>query len=351
MYVWWPGIAESIEESVRHCTECQLNQATPPVAPLHPWSWPTRPWARLHLDFAGPVKGKMFLILIDAHSKWIEVFHTPNATSSAVIEELRTVSAKFGLPETIVTDNGSCFTSEEFEQFLKKNGITHLTSAPYHPSSNGLAERAVQIVKKGLKKITEGTLEARLAKILMSYWLTPQSTTGISPAELLLGRRPQSRLDLLKPHSAERVERNQQKQKEHHDIKARSRNLNVGENVFVRNYHRGSRWLPGRIERQTGPISFRVKLTNGQSRRCHQDQIRKRSVCVDIPDEDAELDIGSGSNVPAVEESIPKDTVDTAVPPVAAPRSASSIPVPERKSYPKRVRLPVERYEPTWRIT
>ena len=330
MYVWWPGIAESIEESVRHCTECQLNQATP--APLHPWSWPTRPWARLHVDFAGLLKGKMFLILIDAHSKWIEAFHTPNATTSAVIEELRTVFAKFGLPETIVTDNGSCFTSEEFEQFLKKNGITHLTSAPYH---NGLAERAVQIVKKGLKKITEGTLEARLAKILMSYRLTPQSTTGISPAELLLGRRPRSRLDLLKPHSAERVERNQQKQKEHHDIKARSRNLNVGENVFVRNYHRGSRWLPGRIERQMGPISFRVKLTNGQSRRCHQDQIRKRSVCVDIPDEDAELDIGSGSNLPAVEESISKDTVDTPVPPVAAPRSASSIPVPERKSYPK----------------
>ena len=84
MYVWWPGIAESIEESVRHCSECQLNQATPPVAPLHPWSWPARPWARLHLDFAGPVKGKMFLILIDTHSKWIEAFHTPNATSSAV---------------------------------------------------------------------------------------------------------------------------------------------------------------------------------------------------------------------------------------------------------------------------
>ena len=70
----------------------------------------------------------MFLILIDAHSKWIEAFHTPNATSSAVIEELRTVFAKFGLPETIVTDNGSCFTSEEFEQFLKKNGITHRRS-------------------------------------------------------------------------------------------------------------------------------------------------------------------------------------------------------------------------------
>ena len=111
-----------------------------------------------------------------------------------------------GLPETVVTDNGTCFTSSEFEGFLKKNGIKHFTSAPYHPASNGLAERAVQIVKKGLKKMTEGSISERLARILMSYRLTPQTTTGISPAELLLGKRPRSRLDLLKPHTAEHVE-------------------------------------------------------------------------------------------------------------------------------------------------
>ena len=71
------------------------------------------PWARLHLDYAGPVQGKMILVLIDAHSKWIEAVCTPSATSSAVIEELRTLLAQFGIPETIVTDNGSCFVSAE----------------------------------------------------------------------------------------------------------------------------------------------------------------------------------------------------------------------------------------------
>ena len=88
-----------------------------------------------------------------------------------------------------------------------------LTSAPYHPASNGLAERAVQIVKKGLKKIVQGNIRTRLAKVLFAYRLTPQTTTGVSPAELLLGRRPRSRLDLLKPHTADRVEKNQLKQK------------------------------------------------------------------------------------------------------------------------------------------
>ena len=86
-------------------------RAAPPVAPLHPWKWPTRPWARLHLDYAGPFLGKMFFVLIDAHSKWIEAICTPSATSDVVIQELRTLFAQFGLPETIVTDNRSCFVS------------------------------------------------------------------------------------------------------------------------------------------------------------------------------------------------------------------------------------------------
>lgn len=115
MYVWWPGISADIETLVRECHACQQQQSDPAVVPLRPWSWPTRPWARLHLDYAGPVDGKMFLILVDAHSKWIEAFHTKTATSAAVIDKLRIVFAQFGLPELIVTDNGPCFTSAEFQ--------------------------------------------------------------------------------------------------------------------------------------------------------------------------------------------------------------------------------------------
>ena len=150
MYMWWSGFDGNIEAMVKECFECQQMQSTAPPAPLRPWSWPTRPWARLHLDYAGLVKGKMFLVLIDSHSKWIEAYNTPSATSRAVIEELRTTFARLGLPETVVTDNGTCFVSKEFEHFLKQNGIRHLTSAPYHPAYNVLAERAVKIVKKGL---------------------------------------------------------------------------------------------------------------------------------------------------------------------------------------------------------
>ena len=82
----------------------------------------------------------------------------------------------------IVSENGTCFVSSEFKQFLRKNGVRHTTSAAYHPASNGLAERAVQ---RGLKKFTEGTMHTRLAKVLFTYRMTPQSTTGQAPAELL----------------------------------------------------------------------------------------------------------------------------------------------------------------------
>ena len=224
MYVWWPGINADIEKSVRLCGQCQEVQSTPPVAPLNPWRWPTRPWARLHLDFAGPFEGRNILVVIDAHSKWVEATCTPSTSSSAVIDVLRALFARFGLPETIVTDNGTGFISQEFEEFLRKNGIHHTTSAPYHPASNGLAERAVQIVKKGLNKETSGSMSTRLTKVLFTYRITPQSTTGSSPAELLLGRRPRTRLDLLRPNTAERrVERKQEEQKARHDKKARVR--------------------------------------------------------------------------------------------------------------------------------
>ena len=97
-------------------------------------------------------------IIVDAHSKWIEAICTPSATSAAVIEELNVLFAQFGLPDTIVTDNGTCFVSAEFAVYLKKYGIKYITSAPYHTATNGMAECAVQIVKQGLRKITQGSI-------------------------------------------------------------------------------------------------------------------------------------------------------------------------------------------------
>ena len=119
--VWWPKLDDEIELMVRSCSVCQTQSDNPPVAPLIPWQWPSRPWHRLHIDYAGPFLGHMWLVLIDAHSKWLEVFQMSSTTSSATIQCLRDVFARFGLPERIVTDNAPNFVSAEFSTKMELN--------------------------------------------------------------------------------------------------------------------------------------------------------------------------------------------------------------------------------------
>ena len=156
--------------------------------------------------------------MVDAYSKWLEVHPTRVTTSRVTIEKLRAAFATHGIRTTLVSDNGSNFCSEEFEDFLTKNGIHHRKTAPYHPSSNGLAERAVQNFKDGMKKMSEeGSLEIRVSRFLFKYRIMPHSTTGVLPAEMLMGRKHRSRLDLLHPDSRSKVQNEQIKQKEIHD--------------------------------------------------------------------------------------------------------------------------------------
>ena len=194
MYVWWPGINQDVEKSVRLCRQCQETSSSPPAAPLSPWKWPSRPWSRLHLDFAGPLEGKFILIIIDAHSKWIEAVATSSTSSKAVIEHLRTLFAQFGITESIVTDNGTGFVSKELQSF--PNGACSPHYVCPLPSFIKWAGRTCGTnCEEGAQKITSGSMSTRLAKVLFSYKITPQGTTGLAPAELLLGRCPRTRLD------------------------------------------------------------------------------------------------------------------------------------------------------------
>ena len=94
----------------------------------------------------------------------MEVHTLATSTSIFTIEHLRKTFSTHGIPDTILSNNGSCFTSDELEHFCKMNDIKHITPSPYHPSSNGLAERAVQTVKEWIKRSENGTLETHLAR-------------------------------------------------------------------------------------------------------------------------------------------------------------------------------------------
>ena len=132
-FIWWPGIDQQIEETVKSCDVCQKTRHSPPPVPLHPWEFPDAPWEfpdapweRLHADFAGPFLGKMFLVVINVYSKWMEVKCLPMATFSTTIEQFRAIFATHGLSKKLVTDNGTQFTSTEFESFMRNNGICHI---------------------------------------------------------------------------------------------------------------------------------------------------------------------------------------------------------------------------------
>ena len=224
----------------------------------------------------------MFLVVVDAYSKWLDVKLVKNATSTATISVLRSLFAIHGIPELIISDNGSVFTSAEFRDFTKQNGIRHNTSAPYHPATNGLAERAVQTFKSFLKKCADESLEDRLSIFLFQYRITPHSTTGSTPAQLLMGRQLRSRLDLLRPSLGARVQQQQERQKLHSDKSAPLRSFSVNDPVYVSNLPAKDAWLPGVITKELGSRTFEIRLGDNRTVRRHIDHVRDQSSNSDI---------------------------------------------------------------------
>ncbi|XP_018368423.1 PREDICTED: uncharacterized protein K02A2.6-like [Trachymyrmex cornetzi] len=223
-FVYWPGIDADIERVAKACTQCAEHARAPPQMRNHHWEYPRGPWERIHVDYAGPVAGVMLLIIVDAYSKWMEVKPTNSTTSTATIAILDELFTAYGAPITIVSDNGTPFTSAEFQKFLQMSGVKyHKRIAPYHPSTNGQAERYVQTTKDKLKRMatTPSTIRQDLNEFLRQYRKAPHSTTGQSPAQLFLGRNLRTRLDLVRPQDThERILEKQQV-----EFKPPSRNL------------------------------------------------------------------------------------------------------------------------------
>lgn len=285
------------------------------------------------------MEGKTLLVIVDAHSKWIDTHIVPSTSSTATINKLRFVFSIYGLPKTIVSDNGPSFTSQQFKEFLQHNGIEHLRSPPYHPSSNGLAERAVQTVKEGVRKMT-GPLETKLTRFLFKYRVTPQATTGLAPAELLMGRRLRTHLDLLYPSVSERVRRNQENQ-EKRTAGTIPRDLKVGSRVVCRNFMDGPKWVPGEVIERDTTTSVKVRLDDGRIWRRHLDHVLLSQVTTRCPVVSTE-DLSTPPIDPARVEATPQEPhVEIEQP--SLEQGTSVEPVTFRRS--TRSRRPPERFE------
>ena len=162
---------------------------------------------------------------------------------------------------------------------MKENLITHTTSAPYHPATNGLAERFVQSFKQGLRavKSESGSLERKLARFLLAYRNAPHATMGETPAMLFMGRRLRTRLDGMKPDPRRATDRKQDQQ-----VKSKGsepKGLAIGEQVMVREYtRRDTKWVPGVVHEKSGPRSYEVKVSEDRTWRRHLDQIRPSDI-------------------------------------------------------------------------
>ena len=220
----------------------------------------------MHVDFAGPLFGKTYLLVVDRYSKWPEIWEVSSMSTMATIEVLRHIFSVFGLPEQLVSDNGQQFTSNEFVIFLSSNGIKHFKSAPYHLSTNGAVERGVQTLKNSLKKgKKEGhTSQYTLLNFLLFYRATPHSTTGKPPSELMLKRLLRIVLGLLKPNTETKVRNQQGLQKSNHDTYSQFRQLEVGQEVMVRSYcDIDPSWISEKLWRRRVMLRFLMKLKTG----------------------------------------------------------------------------------------
>jgi len=128
----------------------------------------------------------VYLVVVDYFSCFPEVIQLRSTTSQSIINSLKALFARHGIPETLRTDKGSQFGSQEFTEFSSDYQFTHITSSTHFPSSNGQAERTVQTVER-LKKDADD----RFA-VLLSYRVTPLPWCSLSPAELLIGRKLRS---------------------------------------------------------------------------------------------------------------------------------------------------------------
>ena len=176
--VWWPGLSRQLEELVHNCSKCcrECHQHPEPLMNME-----------LHLPQKKVAtdlfywKGSTYLLIVDYYSRYIEIAKLNGQSSSEVIRHTKSIFARHGMPQEVVSNNGPAYSSLEYKQFATKYGFIHTTSSPGYPQSNGEAERAVKTIKTFLKKNDDSYIA------LMIYRSTPLHN-GFSPSELLMNR-------------------------------------------------------------------------------------------------------------------------------------------------------------------
>ena len=264
--VWWPGIGRQIEETVKNCKECckyQFQKAEHLIST----ALPDRPWQRVATDLFEWKKAN-YLFIIDYYSRWIEIAKLERTNADNIIAHTKSIFARYGIPETVISDNGPQYSSEAYSTFSKQYGFQHITSSPYHPQGTGEAERGVQTMKSLLRKAADPYMA------MLVYCSTPLEM-GYSPAELLMGRRLRTTLPMVpeqlvpKPPPKSIVKNRDTHLKERHKDNFDNRRgvkelpaLSQGDSVWV-----PDRQSSGEVIEHVSPRSYVIQTPEGSFRR------------------------------------------------------------------------------------
>ena len=189
-HVYWPNMNQAIDDLVEKCSTCQSMRFAQPREPLVPHDKGENPYEKVGCDLFY-FHNKTYLIVTDYYSHYPEIALLSNETSSQVIVKMKSIFARWGIPATVMSDNGPQFSSVEFRQFAQQWEFNHATSSPHYPRSNGLVENSVKVVKRLLEKALLEGQDPYLA--LLAYRETPLEC-GRSPAELIMNRKLRTRL-------------------------------------------------------------------------------------------------------------------------------------------------------------
>ena len=282
-HVYWPGMSAEIRQFVENCSTCSSLQRKQPAQPLYLRKIPSRPWQEIALDIF-TIKGRNYLITTDYYSQFFEVdFLKNDLTSTNIIFKLKAHFSRYGLPEKIVSDNGTQFVSREFRNFCQSYKIKQETISPGNSKSNGAAEAAVKVAKNLMKKCNLQQEDPYIA--LLNYRNTPQEGVEYSPAQRLMGRRTNTLIPtipaLLRPETVQH--NNLEKQREKKQLKMCERfsernslkHLEKNENVWIQPIQPNTEiWKPAVVAEKLTNRSYIVETENGSQYRRNREHLR-----------------------------------------------------------------------------
>ena len=320
--VWWPLITKQIEAMVNRCHTCAKLRPER-REPLMALSFPSLPWSRIGTDLF-ELDQTDYLIVVDYASRWFEIRKLRSTTSAAVTRHMCEIFALHRIPDTVVSDNGPQYISQEFADFAKDMGFTHITSSPLYPQANGEVERAVQTAKNILRKNANPHLG------LLAYRSAPLAN-GLTPSEILMGRRLRNKLPLvpenLRPRKIdqEKLQKKEQEYRERYSDNYNTRHravelptLQQGDKVFIRDQARY-----GEVEKKLeSPRSYQLVTETGSVIR------RNRRALVHKPEVQSE----ESSVVPSPPDQPPAHEGREGSPGLAASPSPTPSKVAVRKS-------------------